>query len=289
MKHVEKCGYCGGTVFTRLFGVKSRGFDCSIIRCGKCGIAYLDPALDENDISSYYSKDYFNDHTRPETLREREANGASLMALLEKYIPKTGRVLDFGACTGSQLSAFKKAGWEAVGIEIAEFARATAEKLYGITMYRDPWSVRFKDGYFDLIMMNQVIEHLPEQAPLLEEFHRILKPGGTLFVSTPNFGSGRAKCMKADWPSLKADEHLTFFTVKTLRKTLEKAGFRVIASDTMQAALTTPHFVKVLGNKGADKISRFANLVFPRLKRSVRNLLGKIVPGDNINMFATKD
>jgi SAM-dependent methyltransferase len=251
-------------------------------------LAFLDPRPEPDEIKSFYSDTYFTDHVKQEILDSREQAAAGLMRRLDRYLPLRGRVLDIGAATGSYLAAFKKAGWEVNGIELSDFARDAAQRIYGITMHPDLVSAGFADESFDLIMMNQVIEHLAEFSGLLDEARRVLKPGGVLFLSTPNFGSPAARSRKSTWSALKPEEHLTFFTPRTIRRCLAKSRFRIVHLDTMQAAITTAHFKKLFGAGKASAISSFANRFFPKLKRSVRDLLGLLYPGDNIDVIARK-
>jgi SAM-dependent methyltransferase len=288
MKSVDKCSLCGECAFANLFEVRIRNAVSHVVRCGACGLAFLDPRPEPGEIKSIYSDAYFADHVKQEILDSREQAAAGLMRRLGRYLPLRGRVLDIGAATGAYLAAFRKAGWEVDGVEISGFAREAAQRIYGITMHPDLVSAGFADNSFDLIMMNQVIEHLAEFSGLLDEARRVLKPGGVLFLSTPNFGSPAARSRKSTWSALKPEEHLTFFTPRTIRRCLAKSRFRIVHLDTMQAAITTAHFKKLFGAGKASAISSFANRFFPKLKRSVRDLLGLLYPGDNIDVIARK-
>jgi SAM-dependent methyltransferase len=288
MKTLERCSFCGKGKFTKLLGVKSLGRDTFVVRCDNCRLAFLNPFPGPDEIKRIYSEDYFQYHVDPEVLAARAQAGKDLLERLKKYLPERGRILDVGAAAGAYLSAFKNAGWEAYGVEISDYARESAKKIFGIEMHRDLETAAFKDSYFDFILMNHAIEHLPSHTDFLDKLFSILKPGGILFVAAPNFGSVGAAKMKSNWPQLKPDEHLYFFTPKTLKMVLEKSGYHILKSDTLQPLITTPQFEKMLDVRKAEFIRNAANKLFPGVKRSIRNIIGKLFPGDELMIIAER-
>ncbi|WPB81813.1 class I SAM-dependent methyltransferase [Archangium violaceum] len=63
------------------------------------------------------------------------------------------------------------------------------ERLAGADVLRPDAPLPYADGRFDLVLSMDVIEHLPRPEPWLAELVRVLRPGGTLFLTTPNYGS----------------------------------------------------------------------------------------------------
>jgi SAM-dependent methyltransferase len=70
-----------------------------------------------------------------------------------------------------------------------------------------------------------VLEHLPNPRETLTEIRRILRPGGKLAVSVPNFSSIQARWAKAAWFHLDLPRHLFHFPLPALRQLLEDCGF----------------------------------------------------------------
>jgi 2-polyprenyl-3-methyl-5-hydroxy-6-metoxy-1,4-benzoquinol methylase len=289
MKSIEKCNLCGSGRFIELFKVKTMNIGINVVRCSKCGLAFLDSSPSQEEIKTIYGNKYFSDLVKPEILDSRALASAGLLKRLKKYLPEKGRILDIGAATGAYLSAFKNQGWDVSGIEISDYARESAKIIFDITLYPNLESAAFSSNYFDFILMNHVIEHLPEYLKMLKEVNRILKPEGILYVGTPNFGSPSAAKLKSYWPSLKPGEHLTFFTPKTLKMVLDKAGFVIIKCDTMQPLITTPQFEKIFGTINSGIIVKISNFLFPNLKRKARNIIGWVYPGDEIEIIAAKN
>jgi hypothetical protein len=84
----------------------------------------------------------------------------------------------------------------------------------------------YPEGSFDLVVLCHVLEHLSDPKATLEEIRRLLKPGGRLAVSVPNFSSWQARLMGPAWFHLDLPRHLFHFPAHGLRRLLEQAGFR---------------------------------------------------------------
>jgi len=88
---------------------------------------------------------------------------------------------------------------------------------------------RLPDNQFDACVLIEVAEHLPYPRSTLTEAFHLLKPGGMLYVTTPNFASFRSLLRREDWAAMIPTGHLYYFTVDSLCKLLTAVGFcRVI-------------------------------------------------------------
>jgi SAM-dependent methyltransferase len=123
------------------------------------------------------------DTDKPLSLRKR-------LRLITRYVPLDGRsVLDCGCGAGAYVLAFLAMGADAQGIEYC------AEKVVQFRrLGHDPARVQqgnleqitFPDASFDFALLNEVLEHVPDDARAVSEVYRVLKPGGTLVVFSPN-------------------------------------------------------------------------------------------------------
>lgn len=89
----------------------------------------------------------------------------------------------------------------------------------------------FPDDAFDAVICSEVIEHIPESSPVLQELTRVLRPGGTLILGTPDYG--RWLWWALEWiygkilPGAYAHEHITHYTRASLTERLIADGYAI--------------------------------------------------------------
>jgi|SRR3989338_7391475 len=148
---------------------------------------------------------------------------------LKKYLRdiKKGKVLDIGCAYGIMLKKFPTT-FEKFGIDISKHAIDEAKKrmpeaTFKVAGAEDPFP--FPKSSFDVIISNDVLEHLENPRAALEHMHAALKRHGILYVNTPNFNWLRKNFFAyAD----KREHHISLFPHRKLEKLLEDVGFEVI-------------------------------------------------------------
>ena len=133
------------------------------------------------------------------------------------------RVLDAGAGHGPYREHFAHAAYES-----ADFEQVPGKRYTASDYVCDLAAIPVDDDRYDVVIFSQVLEHLPEPATVLSELHRVLKPGGRIWASTPLF----------------FEEHDTpydFFryTQYGLRHLFEQAGFQDIRVEWLEGYLGT--------------------------------------------------
>ena len=113
------------------------------------------------------------------------------------------RVLDCACGTGYGVRLLCEQGSAAqvIGIDIADASVQYARRYHGVRsalfVCASAQRLPISDATVDVITSFETIEHVPDDCALIEEFHRVLRPGGTLIVSTPN-----------QWPLADAPFHV---------------------------------------------------------------------------------
>lgn len=136
-----------------------------------------------------------------------------------------GRILDVGCGLGYLLSGVGDA-WEKHGIELSRFAAEYASR-HGRIHVGDLRSAAYPTDHFDVVTLYHVIEHMYDPVSELEEIFRVLRPGGTLIVGTPDFDSAMARRFGDKYRMLNDVTHVSLFSRESLDRCLWDHGFCV--------------------------------------------------------------
>lgn len=241
-------------------------------RCpkGDCGLAWLDPVPIEEDIGKAYRTYYTHSQPAPgaalvrnvcwgvwhsylgHRFGYRQGVGPAWtrlfapLALLHPggrdeleaaamhlhAAPPGSRVLDVGCGSGVLLARMQSFGWQVEGVEPDPSAVEAARKR-GVTVRLGTLEQqKYPDDSFDAVHSAHVIEHLHNPEVFFRESWRILKPGGTLVVLTPNVESWGSRRYGRIWPNLDPPRHLVLFSRKTLGRAAERHHFTIQRLDT---------------------------------------------------------
>jgi|SRR5579859_1923390 len=225
------CAICGSAETKPIF----EKFGFPIARCRKCGLVYANPRMPTAAILARYSSGYFWNEYLPAygvrdgafDLKHFDHRYQSMLALILAQAGAPGRMLEIGIGAGFFLKAAQRAGWQVQGIEISDEAASFAHGRLGLDVVKMPAEqLGFASDRFDVVVMLEVVEHLFEPRRVLEDVYRVLRPGGILILSTPNFDALSRFALGSSWAVLSPGEHLYYFTRRTLRAILHSAGFQ---------------------------------------------------------------
>ena len=184
--------------------------------------------------------DYYEAYWSPTGFRPQADLEPQVRRLLETHVADpTARCLDVGCGNGISYGRWLKDHvGEYVGVDISETAVAEARGLgLGVHRIRDASDLPFPDGSFASAVCLAVLEHLFQPQLVAAEIVRALRPGGVLVVTVPNVAYWRRRAdlllfgrwnpvgddLSSDQPW--RDPHIRFFTTRTLRRMLTRAGF----------------------------------------------------------------
>lgn len=145
-----------------------------------------------------------------------------------KKFTKGNRLLEIGTGAGELTSVAKELLFDITGIEIRPvYAKKVSERL-NIPMYSIDFMDFETDDLFDIIILGDVLEHISSPSKMLEKAYNLLNKEGVIWISTPNFESAFSYIMKDKDPMWRVCEHLNYFSCISLKKTLEKTGFKTV-------------------------------------------------------------
>lgn len=187
MEYVS-CDLCGADDTKLLFKAKERDWGTgeffNIVCCNKCGLVYLNPRPDKDEIKKYYPLE-----TWPRAKEKIDFEAATInnqpwrkimklrTARLLKYI-ENGRILDVGCGDGFFLKYLEERGCEVYGVEPGEVASKYAREILKLNVFTGNLKdTGYQDNQFDAVSMYAVFEHLPNPYETLMEIKRILKMG----------------------------------------------------------------------------------------------------------------
>jgi SAM-dependent methyltransferase len=168
-----------------------------VVKCEACQTIYnLNFGSDETG-SSVFEQDYFENVQEPAFIHvKHESHFNESLVIYNKFlsmaqhrIGKKGKVLDVGAAFGDFVKEASDNGWDALGVEISEFASSVARDerhLNVLTGTIENVDCRQK---FDLITYWDVIEHVENCTTNLNEIKKRLSEDGILLIATDNYQS----------------------------------------------------------------------------------------------------
>ncbi len=250
----QDCQLCGGSSFSRIAYVSSANFSSNIqeyeiLQCADCGLSTMNPFPSRSDIEELYIKEGVFSVQRANPY-QRALSFSFLEPLYQKYgtdlrfiarrcsqlAPGNKRVLDIGCSIGRLLNAFRLVDPEMelsdlTGIDIDPSAEQNAIPYLKDRIIIGDFPRYEFDEKFDVITMRFVIEHLLDFNVYLTKAIQILKPGGVLFISSPDIGSAQARLLQDKWklindPAQKIG-HLRWFNRKSIEFLARKYGLRI--------------------------------------------------------------
>jgi 2-polyprenyl-3-methyl-5-hydroxy-6-metoxy-1,4-benzoquinol methylase len=226
---MTRCFECGAAARERVLEAVRAARRIELFRCLACDLIYLGSWEEELSRPHY---DYYverlgakrEERYRPINTRRHRA----VLAALARQAP--GRpLLDVGCGEGHFVHTAIAEGWSARGIDTSAPAIVLCRR-FGVPADRiDFFSSDLDEERFDVIVMSEMIEHVPRPGLFLSRAAELLVRGGILYLTTPNFGALTRRVLGSAWPPIDP-KHIAYFHRRTLEKLVEKTGAFDIAS-----------------------------------------------------------
>lgn len=225
----SSCLLCKGTNLAPLAGYEK----AHLCQCKSCSFVFAQQIPTVQELIEYYDGYGRNDYLSPITIKRYHE-------LLDQFEPfrKTNNLIDVGCGIGYFLEVAKERGWNVYGTEYTDEAiRICSEK--GITMKQGKLNPDdFKDIEFDIVTSFEVLEHINNPLEEVANFNTILRTGGLVYFTTPNFNSLLRYRLKANYNVITYPEHLSYYTPKTISRLFTAKGFKKKKVETTGISLT---------------------------------------------------
>jgi SAM-dependent methyltransferase len=240
--NAETCPVCGSPPADacaisgpdRLHGVP--GTFCVAV-CSECSGGWTLPHADESELGAFYPDTYGAYVLEHGFLGAIQRAGQRVLMdfavsrppldTLTKRPP--GALLDVGCGRGDLGAALVRHGWRVSGIDpspaACDLARSRGVDAHVGTLA----SVTLSPESFDAVVMTHALEHVAEPRVDLARIRDLLRPGGVVVISVPNFGSWQQRRFDTDWFPLELPRHRTHFTATSLATALRSVGFESVS------------------------------------------------------------
>jgi SAM-dependent methyltransferase len=178
----------------------------------------------------------FMDTMASEYLERSAWTELRLEAVRSLVEPQPGdRVLDLGCAAGAISDYLSSLGCETVGVDAEPLAVEKARELFPALSFQLANVARlpFEDSSFDKAVAADLVEHLDDQTfrAMLRETKRVLRPGGTLSLYTPNPRHPIERLKARDLILAQNPTHVGLRDMRTLETMLREGGFGVDRSE----------------------------------------------------------
>jgi SAM-dependent methyltransferase len=276
------CEICEGTDTETVFTYRFRDGEFQVVRCGRCGLVYLNPRPRLADWRDFYPSPNLDDASTPGLridpgIRPRVGFRSRYLRLFRDSDrdAREKSVLDFVCRDGSFLQTLRDDfGYRRLyGIEVRDGLAEKARRAGFEVRFGSIEQAKFPDKHFDIIIMRHTLEHLYHPVAALTEARRILKDDGLLRIELPNIASLSRLISGRHWAGFYIPWHLYYFSPGTLSGLLRRTGFRVIEARTFPY----PHFM-------LSSLFALLNRVVPR--KSKKSIAGVFKPGNSVAVGA---
>ncbi len=260
-----------------------------IFKCSSCKGAVVNPTPSNDFLEKFYKSDQNSmeqnipNQTDEDTLQfilneEKEFPNSTIDA--KKIINNLTKItnqkkfLDVGAGYGFFSREAKKANFDVTALELNDNVRKIFKLLNGFEAINKNFNKKFVDENkqkFDVVLLSQVLEHIPMEVDPISNIYNLLKHGGICVVAVPHFGSTFSILQGKNDMFIDPPEHLNFFSKKALILIFKKFGFKLIKIETVS---------RINKNKIKSKFKIFSWIII-----FILNLFEKLSNGINRGMY----
>lgn len=285
MLELAHCMFCGADGLRPAFAHRHPW----LVQCRRCAFVFSGRRPSAEEIGEYYSKYPVQDRISPITVKRYD----EFLHACERF-RGTQRLLDYGGGDGFFAERARSRNWQAYVAEVSEAKRRECQAKGLQTI--DPAVPCADGGRFDVVVANEVIEHMGEPSALVRLATSCLRPGGLLYLTTPNIEGLSRRMLGAGWRIIEYPEHLNYFSVSTLRRLFAGSSLTIRRVKTTGADLYglrhrlvprsgEPGESSPPGESVREALETGSGL---RIKMAINSMLSLLRLGDTIKLWAIR-
>ncbi len=227
-EHVSGCVLCGQEDTGRITRVNPSRYvfrtEVSpwLVKCRSCRLVWPDPRIRATSKTARKPQQHgaLELSFAPPSIE----HDAKLLSWIEQR-KGTGTLLDFGCGHGRLLQGARKHGWQVFGIEVNKEALDYVHTELGIPVSPSLQRPSFLNRSFDVVVLEEVLEHLLDPVTVLGEIYRVLRDDGIVLITTPDIGSIKARLLGSHWNMVHMTTHYYLYSKDSLSYLLNRVGF----------------------------------------------------------------
>jgi len=225
---LHHCDLCGGDRFAPVAHLDRRGKPLDTVVCTRCGLVSQARIPSDDELRGFFEVEHHRAHhgeLTPSARRVMRAwrKGELIKRRLTPFIRRSDRVIEIGAGIGCTVKILELAGYETSGVDPNESLCSYAVTRLHAKMRQGSLLDLPADTKYDVALLVQAIEHVRSPRQALEHVHRILRPGGRVYVECHNAAAPFTAVRR-----LSHFGHVYNFTPATLDMLARLSGFEAV-------------------------------------------------------------
>jgi 2-polyprenyl-3-methyl-5-hydroxy-6-metoxy-1,4-benzoquinol methylase len=199
------------------------------VKCSNCDFIYVNNLKSNFYKSLYKYIDYKNNGVDENRIR---SDAKRSLKLISKYVLTNSSVLDIGCGRGYLLDEAKIYNWRLEGFDYSLTCVKYAKNKLNLNVTNGDINKDIYRRKYDLIILNQVLEHLDNPIGVLKRCNLLLKKNGIIYIATPNVNSWLAKVYQKKYEYFIPPEHIGYYDQYSLKNVLLKTNFKILFKST---------------------------------------------------------
>ena len=200
----------------------------TLVKCIKCDFVFLNPRINEEDISKFYDSNYQPFQKKISFINIiykflRKVNFFLKYRIITKYMINKGTNLDLGSGDNFFSKSMNSNGWKSFNYDKYYISNSNIRDLSS-----------FKSNSFNSITLWHSIEHMYDINSIFKNINKLLTKDGYLFIACPNLNASEIQYLKNNWIAFDIPRHLYHFNFNTMQKFLNKNNFKIVNIDNLK-------------------------------------------------------